>query len=268
MESLAVIAGKGSYPLEVIRGAKLAGVTRVDVVAFKGETSKEIEQLADQVTWMYVGQLKPFLGALKDSGVAHAVMAGQIAPSNLFTARLDKPMRDLLATLPRKNADTIFGAVGDQLSDLGIELLPASQFMEACLAEPGLWVGEPTAQDQQDIQQGLELAKACSSLQAGQSVAIREGTVIAVEGFEGTDRMIERAGKVGGAGCIVVKVAQEGHDMRWDIPVVGTRTIRKLRKAKCRGLAIVAGKAIVLDKKDVLQLAAEAGLFIQVLEAS
>jgi DUF1009 family protein len=123
-------------------------------------------------------------------------------------------------------------------------------------------------QDKQDIRQGLELAKACARLQAGQSVAVKQGTVIAVEGFEGTDQMILRAGKIGGEGCVVVKIAQQRHDMRWDIPVVGTRTIRNLRKAKCRGLALEAGKAILLEREEVLRQAAEAGLFLVVLESA
>jgi DUF1009 family protein len=267
MHALAVIAGKGSYPLEVIRGAKSAGVERVCAVAFRGETSREVESLADEVVWMYVGQLALFLEALNGFGVRHAVMAGQITPSNLFTARLDKDMRRLLARLPRRNADTIFGAVGQELEACGIELLPASRFMDACLAEPGLWAGTLTEQDETDIRLGLELARASAALQAGQSVAVREGMVIAVEAFEGTDRMIERAGKVGGPGCVVVKVARPGHDMRWDIPVIGTRTLRKLRKAKCRGLALEAGRAVVLEKDEVIRLAREAGLFLTVLEA-
>jgi len=268
MDSLAVIAGKGTYPLEVIRGARAGGVSRVSAVAFKGESSREIESLVDEIRWMHVGQLSPFLEALKDFQVGHAVMAGQITPSNLFTARLDKAMREMLSSLPRRNADTIFGAIGQRLEDMGIELLPASEFMDACLAEEGTWTGTLTEQDEADIRQGLELAKRCAELKAGQSVAIREGTVIAVEGFEGTDRMIERAGKVGGAGCVVVKVAQPGHDMRWDIPVIGTRTIRKLRKAGCRGLAMEAGRAIVLEKEEVIRQAEAAGVFLKVLEAS
>jgi DUF1009 family protein len=268
VESLGLIAGKGTYPLELARGARAQGISRICAVAFRGETAAEIAEVADEVVWIRVGELARFLEAFRVFGVSHAVMAGQIAPSNLFHARLDKPMRELLGRLPRRNADTIFGAIGDELNALGVELLPASAFMEDARVEAGLLTGKLEDQDEQDIRQGLELAKACARLQAGQSVAVKQGTVIAVEGFEGTDQMILRAGKIGGEGCVVVKIAQQRHDMRWDIPVVGTRTIRNLRKAKCRGLALEAGKAILLEREEVLRQAAEAGLFLVVLESA
>lgn len=266
IEALGLIAGKGAYPLELARNARAQGVDRICAVAFRGETSKNIETVADEVEWMRVGQLDPFLRAFREFGVDRAVMAGQITPSNLFSARLDKPMRDLLGRLPRKNADSIFGAVGEELAAIGVELLPASDFMESARVEAGVLTGEPSDRDGADIQQGMELAKACARLQAGQSVAVKQGTVIAVEGFEGTDKMIQRAGRVGGEGCVVVKVAQQLHDMRWDIPVVGTRTVRNLRKAKCRGLALEAGKAILLQREKVLDLMRDAGMFLLVLE--
>ncbi|WFB34859.1 UDP-2,3-diacylglucosamine diphosphatase LpxI [Kiritimatiellota bacterium B12222] len=268
-KELLLIAGKGAYPLELIRSARAEGVTRISVVAFKGETSKDIVPLADQVTWMYVGEYAKLTQAAIDSHCPVAVMAGQITPSNLFNARLDKSMRELLARLPKKNADTIFGAVGDDLKALGVDLLPAHHFMTQNLVKPGtLTTSQPDDQQQRDIQQGLELAKCCAKLQAGQSVAIKEGTVIAVEGFEGTDKMIQRAGKLGGAGCVIVKVAQERHDMRWDIPVVGMTTIKNLKKADCSCLAMEAGKVIMLEQESVIKAANAAGICLMVLEAS
>jgi len=267
ISELVLIAGKGAYPIECARSARTQGVQRLVAVAFKGETDKEIETVVDEVIWMYVGELATFREAFKTYKIPQAVMAGQIAPSNLFNARLDKAMRELLATLPRKNADTIFGAIGDELEKLDVELLPAHEFMKANLVTSGvLTQREPTPEQQKDIQQGLELAKCCSQLQAGQSVAIKQGTVIAVEGFEGTDKMILRAGKVGGEGCVIVKVAQQKHDMRWDIPVVGLTTLKQLKKAKCSCLAMEAGKVILLEKEKVIASATAAGICLTVLE--
>ena len=269
IDSLALIAGKGAYPVELAISARAQGVKRVEVVAFRGETRKDIEQVADEVRWMYVGQLQALLDALYGFDAVHAVMAGQITPSHLFNARLDKPMRDLLRRLPRKNADTIFGAVGDELASIGIELLPASRFMERNLASAGVLTSrEPSDQERADMRQGFELAKRCAELQAGQAVAVKRGTVIAVEGFEGTDEMILRAGKVGGEGCVVVKVAQPGHDMRWDIPVVGTTTMKNLRKARCTCLAVEAGRAILLEREALVKAADTAGIAVEVVEAS
>ncbi|MEX2607022.1 MAG: UDP-2,3-diacylglucosamine diphosphatase LpxI [Kiritimatiellia bacterium] len=265
---LVIIAGKGAYPIELARSARSQGVKRVVAVAFRGETRKEIEQVADEVRWVYVGQLEPFRQAFREYGISRAVMAGQITPSNLFNARLDKPMRDLLKSLPRKNADTIFGAVGDELAALDVTLLPACQFMEANLVRAGTLTGtKPTAEQESDIRQGLELAKCCSKLQAGQSVAVKQGTVIAVEGFEGTDGMIARAGKIGGEGCVIVKVAGVDHDMRWDIPVVGLNTIKHLRKAKCGCLAMEADNVILLEKAEVIAAAESAGICLVALES-
>jgi hypothetical protein len=267
ISELVLIAGKGAYPIECARSARTQGVERLVAVAFKGETDKEIEDVVDDVTWMHVGELKSFRDAFKSYNISDAVMAGQIAPSNLFNARLDKAMRELLATLPRKNADTIFGAIGDDLKSRGVKLLPAHEFMKANLVTSGvLTQREPTPEQAADIQQGLELAKCCSQLQAGQSVAIKQGTVIAVEGFEGTDKMIQRAGKVGGDGCVIVKVAQQKHDMRWDIPVVGLITLKQLKKAKCSCLAMEAGKVIILEKDKVVEAADASGICLVVLE--
>jgi len=264
---LVIIAGKGAYPIELARSARSQGVSKIAAVAFRGETRKQIEEVVDEVRWMYVGELGNFRKALRSFEMNQAVMAGQITPSNLFNARLDKAMRDLLKSLPRKNADTIFGAIGDELSALGVELLPAHPFMKLNLVEEGrLTALHPTKQQELDIQQGLDLAKCCAKLQAGQSVAIKEGTVIAVEGFEGTDQMILRSGKVGGEGCVIVKVAQQGHDMRWDIPVVGMTTLKTLKKAKCGCLAMEAGKVILLEKEKVVAAAEAAGICLVVLE--
>jgi DUF1009 family protein len=264
--SLGIIAGRGTYPLELAESARAQGVQRICALAFHGETSRHIRNVADEVRWVHVGALAAFLEAFRAFHIDRAVMAGQIRPSNLFLTRLDKPMRDLLARLPRRNADTIFAAIGAELAVLGIELLPASQFMESRIPQQTgvLTRTQPEAQDLADIQQGFVLAKTCAKLQAGQSVAIKRGTVIAVEGFEGTDRMIRRAGICGGPGCVIVKVAQENHDMRWDIPVVGLRTLHSLRKARCRCLALEVGKAILLERERFLSGADQAGISIVV----
>jgi len=264
---LILLAGKGAYPLELARSARAHGVTRLVALAFRGESSKQLESHCDEVHWMYVGQLGALRKAVRAAGITRAVMAGQITPSNLFNARLDKPMRELLRRLPRRNADTIFGAVGDELKEMGVTLLPAHQFMIQHLVPAGVLTrAEPDPEVMDDIRQGIDLAKTCARLQAGQSVAIKQGTVIAVEGFEGTDQMILRAGKVGGEGCVIVKVARDGHDMRWDIPVVGMTTLKNLRRAKCRCLALEAGKVLLLEKENVINAAEAAGICLTGME--
>lgn len=265
--SLLLIAGKGAYPLELARSARKQGVESIQGIAFKGETARDIETVCDAVTWINVGLLESFRDAAKSCGATQAVMAGQITPSNLFHARLDKAMQELLQSLPKRNADTIFGAIADELQKVGVELLSAHRFLEFCRVPAGVLTSRaPTEQEQADIRQGMELAMTCAKFQAGQSVAIKEGTVIAVEGFEGTDRMIKRAGKLAGEGCVVVKAAQKDHDQRWDIPIVGTTTLKSLKKAKCACLAFEANQVILLEKELVVQLAEEAGISLLSVE--
>jgi DUF1009 family protein len=183
-------------------------------------------------------------------------MAGQIAPSNLFHVRLDARALAILARLKNRNAKTIFGAIGDELKAIGVELLPAYRFMEDTMPPPGLLSRRaPTERERQDIELGLQAAKATSALEIGQTVVVKEGVILAVEAFEGTDETMLRAGKLGGAGAVVVKVARHGHDMRYDIPVVGLRTLEVLKKIKAAVLAVEAHKTILLEREQIIEAA-------------
>ena len=157
-------------------------------------------------------------------------------------------MLELLAGLSKKNAHTIFGAIGDALAEREIALQPASLYMEQCMPAAGILSARgPTEREQADICLGMEVARSISVLEIGQTVVVKEGTVVAVEAFEGTDATIRRAGKLGGPGTVVVKVAKSGHDMRFDIPVIGVRTMQTLRKAGVSAMAMQAGRCIVLE---------------------
>jgi len=243
-------------------------VKRVFVIAFKGETRRDIAQVADEVIWLHVGSLGALLNALKNSGAQHAVMAGQINPKNLFCVRMDKPLLDLLKSLPVKNAHTIFGGITAEIEKDGKTLLPASSFMQDYMPEAGLLTKRaPDARELTDIKIGRRVIKDTSHLDIGQTVVVKEGMILAVEAFEGTDRAIRRGGKLGGKGVVVVKVPKVGHDMRFDIPVIGKWTLHSLKKAKASCLAIEAGGAILLHKDELIAQADAAGLAITVLEA-
>lgn len=260
-EKLGLIAGRGAYPLLLAESAKMQGVGHVFAIAFRGETESRIERLADSVAWLRVGQLQAMLDALRENAVSGVVMAGQIAPGNLFNVRPDARMLGLLARLERWNAHTIFGAIGDELRDIGVELLPASRFMESAMPAPGT-LGErnPTEAELSDIRLGLEVAKVVSSIEIGQTVVVKQGVILAVEAFEGTDETLLRAGRLGGPGAVVVKVAKRGHDMRFDIPVVGERTFQVLRRIKAGVLAVEAGKTILLERDKLIETANRRGL--------
>jgi len=261
VDSIAIIAGKGAYPHVLAVSAKQQGVKRIHAVAFRGETDRVIQKVADQVDWIYLGQLGAMLESLKKCGVRKAVMAGQITPTHLFRVRMDKPMLGLLARLKVRNAETIFGAIGDELKAIGVELLPASQFMESTMPDAGvLGARAPTVEEQNDIDLGLKVAKMTSGLDIGQTVVIKQGTILAVEAFEGTDAAIARAGELGGPGAVIVKVAKRGHDMRFDIPVVGEHTMKSLKKIKAAVLAVEAKRTILLEREKLVEEANRQGL--------
>lgn len=265
--TLALIAGKGSYPLELARSARRQGVKRIVTIGFTGETDRAIARHSDELHWIRLGQLGPLLDALARTGSKHAVMAGQITPTSLFRVRPDARMLALLSRLPERNADTIFGAVGDELKKIGIELLPAHRFMEYAMPVPGLLSRRPpTEREQQDIELGVRVAKATSGLNIGQTVVVKEGVILAVEAFEGTNAAIERASRLGGPGGVVVKVARQGHDMRFDIPVVGLHTMKALKKAAASALALEARRTIILDREEVLRAADKINLCITAAE--
>lgn len=266
-DSLSIIAGRGAYPRVLAESARKQGVSRIAAVAFKKETDAVIEKVADEVTWVHIGQLQAMLDALVAFRIPRVVMAGQIKPTHLFNIRPDKRMFDLLARLKERNAETIFGAVGEELKSVGIELLQASRFMESTMPEPGP-IGHipPTPQQWDDIRLGLRVAKATSGLDIGQTVVIKEGTVLAVEAFEGTDATILRAGELGGPGSVVVKVAKRGHDMRFDIPVIGERTFDSMKKSGAAVLAVEARRSILLDREALVKLADRRGVAFLAVE--
>lgn len=254
-EKLVIIAGRGAYPRLLAESARAQGVQQIAAIAFKHETDRVISRFADDVRWVYLGQLAKMLDALRDIAIPSAVMAGQITPTHLFTVRMDATLLGLLRKLPARNADTIFSAIGAEMAKVGVVLLPASRFMEKHMPHtPGILTQRgPTATEEADMELGLKVAHATSSLEIGQTVVVKEGTILAVEAFEGTDAAILRAGKLGGPGATLIKIAKRGHDMRFDIPVIGTRTVRSIRKAGISAVLVEAGRVILLERDLVLQ---------------
>lgn len=264
-DTIGIIAGNRSLPLAFARQARQMGVKRLVAVAFEGETDPALADLVDEIVWLRVGQLSKMIAAFTDRDVRQCVMAGQIAPGNLYDLRPDLRAMGLLFRLKERNAHTIFGAIADELKKDGVELIEATPWLKPLMPGPGFRLG-PALSDVQraDIEFGFGIAKEISRLEIGQMVVVKEGTVLAVEGFEGTDRCLTRGGELAGkkGGAIAVKVAKEKHDWRFDIPCLGPRTLETCAAAKVSGLAIECGKSLILEQDTCERLANKHKLFL------
>ena len=255
-EILFLIAGNGSYPLISVMGAREAGVSRIVAAAFEGETDPALAGFVDEIHWMRVGQLGRMLDAAKGSEATASMMAGQIAPGNLFDLRPDFKALLLLATLKERNAETLFGAIAGELEKIGVPLLVATTFLGKYLSTEGL-IGGPVPKSRllDDIAYGLGIAKEVSRLDIGQTVVIRNGTVLAVEGFDGTDATIRRGGELGKGKAVVVKVSKPRQDMRFDVPVIGPRTLETAAAVGVTAIAVEAGRTLLLEADRLRELA-------------
>jgi len=257
-EKLGIIAGNRSLPLVLAREARADGVQELVAAAFENETDPALADLVDSIKWMRVGQLSKLIKMFKKHNISQCVMVGQIAPKNLFDLRPDLRAFKLLGTLKSKNAHSIFGAIADELEKEGISLIEAIPWLEPAMPKAGFCLGPSPSKNQlTDIEFGRGIAKEISRLEIGQTVIVKGGTVLAVEGFEGTDDCLKRggqlAGKVGGA--VAVKVAKNQHDLRFDIPCLGERTLETCASAGISAIAFEAGSTLLLEQEDVETLA-------------
>jgi len=251
-ESLGLIAGNRSLPLELAREARHAGVKRIIAVAFEGETDPALAELVDDIVWLRVGQLSKMIGAFTERGVKQCVMAGQIAPKNLFDLRPDLRAVGMLFRLKEKNAHTIFGAIAEELDKDGVKLIEATPWLKPLMPGAGFALGPKITEEQQaDVAFAHRIAWEVSRLEIGQIVVVKRGTVLAVEGFEGTDKCLARGGELAGkdGGAVAVKVAKDNHDMRFDIPCIGLKTLETCAASGVAVLAFEAGRSLLLEQE-------------------
>lgn len=262
---IAILAGKGAYPSLVKDRLDAAGIPNA-LMAFEGETAPELWERFDgsQRACANVGQLGHLLKNLKKVGARYAIMAGQITPRKLFKGmKPDLKAILVLATLKRKNAETIFGAIAGQLQKIGVDMLDARSFLDDSLAPKGFFCGANMKNIlPEHIEHAMHIARECAKLDIGQGCVVSRGTVLAVEAFEGTDAMLERAATFGAKDCIFAKTVKPNQDYRFDVPVIGERTMRKLAAADIKNVVVEADKVIVLEKDRVKKLAEENGIRI------
>jgi hypothetical protein len=272
-EPVGLIAGHGRPPFLVAQGMQAAG-RRVVIVALQGIASQRLRHLADEFTWAAYTRIGSWIAALRKAGVREAVMIGAVrkrrmySPLRLVRNILSSDLRTARLFYVRlrkdKRDNTMLLAVADELRKEGIELVSSVKYCQEHLADEGLMTLTKVPRGAEaDVEFGWRLARASAHLDIGQSIAVKERDIIAVEAIEGTDAMIRRAGRlcrVGG--WTLVKVARPRQDMRFDVPTVGPATIRNLRDAKCICLVVEAGKTVIVDKAATLALADKLGIAV------
>ena len=273
---LGLIAGNGRFPFLVLDAAHAQGY-EVVVAAIKEETFPDIESHgASAVHWLSLGELSKLIETFQRAGVTRAVMAGQVKHKQIFSSiRPDWRLAKLLLSLTTRNTDSLLGAVAKVLADEGITLESSTALLEPLLAKPGVLTKRaPSGQEKKNVEYGRAVARGLAQYDIGQTVVIAESACVAVEAMEGTDATIERAGlimaTVAGEGAratldrslTVVKVAKPKQDMRFDVPVVGVKTIEVMRKASATCLALDAGKCLLIDGDAVITAANESKITI------
>jgi DUF1009 family protein len=268
-ETIGLIAGNGMFPFYFARGAHAQGV-RVVAVGLLGEAAPELEAEVEEFTWAGIGQLGKWIKTFKLAGVTRVAMCGGVTKGRMY----DKLAR--LAALPdwrsirlwyskvRSRSDhTVLEAVAQELAEEGIELVSSVLYCPEILAREACYTRRrPDERETRDIEFAWPIAKQVAALQIGQTLVVKDGTVTAVEGVDGTDETLRRGGRLARGGAVAVKVAKPGHDERFDIPTIGSETAEVLKEAGVRVLAVEAGKTLVMDEEDLVRKADRFGLTI------
>lgn len=265
---IGLIAGNGQFPFLVLDAARRLG-HEVTIVAIEEEASPALNaaaarEPAAEIAWMSLGQLGRCIETLRRAGATRAVMAGQVRHVKIFSGILpDRLLLSVLLRLRARNTDALISAVADVMRDHGIDLLDSTAFLEPLLAAPGPIASRaPTGDEQADLEFGRGVADRVAGLDIGQTVVVKDLAVVAVEAMEGTDAVIERAGRLAGSGTRVVKVAKPAQDMRFDVPVVGLPTIEAMRAAGATALSVDAGRTLVFDLPEFVAAADRAGIAV------
>src|SRR4051812_41258386 len=267
MSRIGLIAGNGRFPFLVLQGARSLGHD-VTVVAIKEEAFPDLEQAARDAAAEFhqvsLGHLGKCIKILKAAGVSQAVMAGQVKHAKIFSGIVpDLTLLSVLTRLKARNTDALISAVAGVMRDQGIELLDSTAFLRPLLAREGTLTSRgPEAEEAEDFEFGYRMADAIAALDIGQTIAVKDKAVVAVEAMEGTDEVIGRAGHLAGRGVRIVKVAKPKQDMRFDVPVIGIATIQAMRIAGASALSVDAERTLVLDGEHVFKSANEAGIAI------
>jgi len=258
IKSIGLIAGNGAFPLMFASSARAEGF-RVIAAAIKGDTSPRLKALVEEIRWLEVGEFKKMVEFFKSEGVSSAAMAGQISPIRLFDKRIkwDKELSFLLDNISNRKADTIFSAIADLLKKESIELIDSTSFLSQKELPPrGILSKRPPSQmESANIDFGIDIARRVADLDIGQTVVIKDKCIVSVEAFEGTNACLKRAGRLVGPGTVAVKVSRPKQDMRFDVPVIGPKTIRLMKAIGATAIGIEASRTVVVESDKTINLA-------------
>ena len=263
--SWGLIAGNGRFPFLVLEGARSQGIDMA-VIAIKEETDPDLGKLAQRLHWVSLGELSKTIDLLHQEGVTQAVMAGQVKHNKIFSAiRPDWKLVKVLFALPKKNTDSLIGAVAKVLEDEGIRLVDSTVFLKPLLPDAGVLTRrKPSQVEYADMAYGLSLARNIAAMDIGQTIVVSSQACIAVEAMEGTDETIARAARIAvGRPLVVVKVSKPKQDMRFDVPVVGLPTIATMKASGATALAIDAQRTLLFDRQALIAAANDAGIAIE-----
>lgn len=265
---LGLIAGSGRFPFLVLDAARRLGYG-VTIVAVQEEADPALSVAAARepaaaIHWVSLGQLGRAIALLREAGADRAVMAGQVKHVKLFSGIMpDRLLLSVLVKLRARNTDALISAIAAVMRDHGIELVDSTAFLTPLLAARGVLTGRaPTPEEDADFQFGYRMADAIAALDIGQTIAVKNAAVVAVEAMEGTDETIGRAGRLAGPGTRIIKVAKPNQDMRFDVPVIGVATIEAMRAAGASALSVDSGRTLFVDGADIVAAADRAGICI------
>lgn len=254
MKKLGLIAGSGKYPLYLIREIRKTG-TMVVVFGLKGEAEKTLDDEADKIYHMGMGQVGKFIKICKLEGISEVIMAGRMGHTNIFrNLKLDKRALGILMRVKDKRANSLIRGVAEELEKDGIKLVDSIAYMSPYLVPPGVLTSRKLSKkEKEDIEFGFRTAKAIAGHDIGQTVVVKDRAVLAVEAMEGTDETMRRGGRIGGNGAVVVKVSKPDQDRRFDLPVLGMNTVKTAEESGVGVIAFSAGMTLLLDREEMVK---------------
>jgi len=266
MKKLALIAGSGDLPLEFVKSVKKQSKNLV-VFALKDMASLELNKEADKIYWLDIGEYTKFVFLLLKERIKQVVLLGKVSKNVIYkTDKYEKKAKQAISSLHNKKDYSILKQITKHFARIGIEVVDGIDFLSHLLVEKGILGNENIDKKiEEDIIFGYEIAKKIADLDIGQTIIVKDKSVVAVEAMEGTDNTIERAREIAGESCVMIKVSRSNQDLRWDVPTIGLDTMKKLVENQYKAIAIESKKMFILNKEEVISLAKEKGVIIRIL---